>query len=96
VEGLKSFPEMISIQMNEAMRIERSKYLNANPYQRSHERSEYTNVYKPKTVRIRLDEAAIDNSQVEEGGFYSQALVKSLRSERAVTLSLEEMYMPGI
>jgi transposase-like protein len=34
--------------------------------------------------------------QVREGGFYPQALEKGLRSERALTLALAEMYVQGV
>ena len=34
--------------------------------------------------------------QVREGGFYLAALEKGLRSERALTLTLAEMYVQGV
>ena len=37
-----------------------------------------------------------DIPQVREGGFYPQALEKGLRSERALTLTLAEMYVQGV
>ena len=33
---------------------------------------------------------------MREGGFYPQALEKGLRSERALTLALAEMYVQGV
>lgn len=33
---------------------------------------------------------------MREGGFYPQALEKGLRSERALTLTLAEMYVQGV
>ena len=75
-EGLESLPEMIRILVNEAMQIERSRYMNANPY----ERSGHANGYKPKTVRTKVGEVNFDIPQVREGGFYPGALEKGLRS----------------
>jgi len=95
-EGFGSLPEMIRVLVNEAMQIERSKYLNAKPYQRSHERSGHANGYKTKTVRTRVGEVTFDIPQVREGGFYPGALEKGLRSERAFTLALAEMYVQGV
>ena len=95
-EGPGNLPEMIRVLVNEAMQIERSKYLNAKPYQRSHERSGHANGYKPKTVRTRVGEVTFDIPQVREGGFYPGALEKGLRSERAFTLALAEMYVQGV
>jgi putative transposase len=34
--------------------------------------------------------------QVREGGFYSAALEKGLRSERALVIALAEMYVQGV
>ena len=39
---------------------------------------------------------AVSHPQVREGGFYPQALEKGLRSERALTLALAEMYVQGV
>ena len=90
-EGLESLPEMIRVLVNEAMQIERSRYMNANPYERSDERSGHANGYKPKIVRTRAGKVTLDIPQVREGGFYPQALEKGLRSERAFTLALADM-----
>ena len=90
-EGLESLPEMIRIIVNEAMQIERSRYMNAKPHERSHERSGHANGYKSKTVRTRVGAVTFDSPQVREGGFDPQALEKGLRSERAFTLALAEM-----
>jgi transposase-like protein len=69
-EGLESLSEMIRVLMNEAMQIERSRYMNAKPYQRSDERLGHTNGYKHKTVSTRAGEVTFDIPQVREGGFY--------------------------
>lgn len=95
-EGLESLPEMIRVLVNQAMQIEREKHLNAKPYERSHGRSGHANGYKPKTVRTRVGKVTFDIPQVREGGFYPQALEKGLRSERAFTLALAEMYVQGV
>ena len=87
---------MIRVLVNEAMQIERSRHMNANPYERSDKRSGYANGYKPKTVKTRVGEVTFDIPQVREGGFYPQALEKGLRSERALTMALAEMYVQGV
>jgi transposase-like protein len=70
--------------------------MNAAPYQRSSEREGHANGYKPKSVRTRVGEVTFAIPQVREGGFYPQALEKGLRSERALTLALAEMYVQGV
>lgn len=95
-EGLDALPELFRIIMNAAMQAERSTYLQAGPYQRSEDRHGYANGYKPKTLRTRVGEITVAVPQVREGGFYPQALEKGLRSERALTLALAEMYVQGV
>ena len=93
VEGL---PDMIRVLVNQAMQIERENYLQAKPYERSENRRGYANGYKPKTVKTRVGEVAFDIPQVRGGGFYPQTLEKGLRSERALLMTLAEMYVQGV
>ena len=95
-QGFDALPELIRIVINEAMRLERQNYLGVAPYQRSPERRGQANGFKPKTERTRLGEIEFAVPQVREGGFYPQALEKGLRSERALTLALAEMYVQGV
>ena len=95
-EGLEGLPEMIQVLVNEAMQIERERYVNAKPYERKEERRGHANGYKPKTVKTRVGEITFEVPQVREGGFYPAALEKGLRSERALTLTLAEMYVQGV
>jgi putative transposase len=95
-QGLDVLPELIRIVINAAMQAERSAHLQAAPYQHSEERRGYANGFKPKTMRTRVGEITFAVPQVREGGFYPQALEKGLRSERALTLALAEMYVQGV
>jgi len=84
------------IMINHAMQAERQQYLGAVPYERSETRQGYANSYKPKTVTTRVGQITFDVPQVHDGSFYPQALEKGLRSERAFTLALAEMYVQGV
>lgn len=95
-QGLDVLPELIRIVLNAAMQAERSEHLQAEHYQHTEERRGYANGYKPKTLRTRIGEITFAVPQVREGGFYPQALEKGLRSERALTLALAEMYVQGV
>jgi len=95
-QGLEYLPELIRIVLNSAMQVERQKYLGANPFESSLERRGHANGYKPKTVKTRLGEVTFEVPQVREGGFYPEALEKGLRSERALKLTLAEMYVQGV
>lgn len=94
--GFDTLPELIRIIINTAMQAERQQYLGAAPYQRTPERQDQANGYKPKTVKTRMGEITFDVPQVREGGFYPEALEKGLRSERALTMTLAEMYIQGV
>jgi len=57
---------------NEAMKLDRSRHLNAVPYERSEGRQGYANGFKPKTVKSRVGELSLQVPQVRdsEHGFY--------------------------
>jgi putative transposase len=78
------------------MELERQQHLQAAPYKRTARRRGYANGYKQKTVATRLGKITFDVPQVREGGFYPSALEKGLRSERALKVTLAEMYVQGI
>ncbi len=95
-DGLAAVPDVIRTVINTAMQIERQQHLGVGPYERSPERQGYANGYKPKTVTTRVGDITFAVPQVRDGSFYPQALEKGLRSERALTLALAEMYVQGV
>ena len=92
-QGTEYLPELIRILVNAAMKIKRQKHLGANWHERTPERQGHANGYKSKTVQTRVGDITFDIPQVREGGFYPGALEKGLRSERALTMALAEMYV---
>jgi len=95
--GFDGLDTAVSILINEAMRIERSRVLEAEPWQRTEARKGYANGYKPKTVKSRVGKLALQIPQVRGGiPFYPNVLEKGLRSERALTLAMAEMYINGV
>jgi len=95
-QGFDILPELIHVIINAAMQAERQQHLKAAPYQHTEERQGHANGYKPKTVHTRVGDITFSIPQVREGGFYPEALEKGLRSERALTLALAEMYVHGV
>lgn len=94
--GMDYLPELIRTMINTAMQIERQRYLKAGLYERNEDRQGHAKSYKDKTVKTRVGEITFAVPQVREGGFYPEALEKGLRSERALTLTLAEMYIQGV
>ncbi|GAP18907.1 IS256 family transposase, partial [Levilinea saccharolytica] len=95
-KGLDAIPELMRVLINNAMQVERAKYLQAREYERTENRKGHANGFKPKTVKTRMGEITFAVPQVREGGFYPSALEKGLRSERALTITLAEMYVQGV
>lgn len=94
-QGLDYLPELIRVVINAAMNAERQRYLGVAPYERSPERRDQGNGFKDKTMQTRMGDITFDIPQVRQGEFYPQALEKGLRSERALTMALAEMYVQG-
>jgi putative transposase len=95
-QGLDGAGEALRILVNEAAKIERAEYLGARPYERSPERRDHANGFKPKTVLTRMGELTFAVPQTRQGGFYPSALEKGSRTEQALNLALAEMYVQGV
>jgi transposase-like protein len=96
-QGTDGLGEAVRLLLNHAMEIERSKALGAEPYERTAARTGYANGFKPKTLQTRLGEMTVAVPQVRgEIGFYPSALERGLRSERALTLAIAQMYVQGV
>jgi transposase-like protein len=94
--GLDGAGEALRILVNEASKIERNHFLNARPHERTADRIDYANGFKPKTVMTRVGELTFDVPQVRGGGFYPSALEKGTRTEQALNIALAEMYVQGV
>ena len=94
--GFEAMAQAIQVLMNEAMRIERAHYLQADPYQRSAGRRSHANGFKPKTFSSRLGKLQLQIPQTRDSQFYPSTLERGERSERALKLALAEMYVQGV
>ena len=90
-QGFDIVPELMRIVLNTAMQAERQSYLGVQPYERSPERRDHANGFKPKTMATRMGRITFDVPQVRKGDFYPSALERGIRSERALKLALAEM-----
>ena len=100
--GPDTMATAFSTLMNHAMRIEREHVLQAESHQRTTGRQGYANGFKPKTLQTRVGEVSLQIPQTrdyhDENGhpFYPQSLDRGVRSERALTLAVAEMYVQGV
>ena len=94
--GFEGLGEVMALLINEAMLIERSRYLQATPYERTDDRNGYANGYKNKTIKSRIGPLDLQVPQTRDSEFYPSLLEKGLRSERALKLAVAEMYVQGV
>jgi putative transposase len=94
--GLDELGEALRILINAAMLIERERFVGAGHYERSPDRRDYANGFKPKRVRTRVGELDLRVPQVRSSQFYPSSLERGTRSERALKLALAEMYVQRV
>jgi transposase-like protein len=95
-QGFDGMAEALQLILNQAMLIERSQVLGAEPYERTSERTGHANGFKPKTVLSRLGKLELKIPQTRGVEFYPSALERGERSERALKLAVAEMYVQGV
>jgi putative transposase len=95
--GLEGMGTAFVVLLNEAMKIERSKFIGAQPWERTQERRGHANGFKPKRLDTRMGKLDLQIPQVRgDESFYPSALEQGQRSERALKLALAEMYIQGV
>jgi putative transposase len=94
--GFDGMAQAMQVLLNECMKIERQQALGAAPYERSEQRRGQANGFKPKHVKTRVGELELAVPQVRGMQFYPSALERGVRSEKALTLALAEMYVQGV
>lgn len=94
--GFDGMSQAISMLVNEAMKLERERFLKAKPYERTEERNGYANGFKPRTIQSRMGPLELSIPQTRDGDFYPSSLDKGMRSERALKQTVAEMYLEGV
>jgi len=70
--GFDGVASAMTILFNAAMRLEPSRCLKAEPYERNEHRRSNANGYKPKTVKTKAREIQLAIPQIRDSGFYPQ------------------------
>lgn len=94
--GFDGMARAVEILVNEAMKIERSAALGAEPYERTDQRRGHANGFKPKSLHTRVGKIQLQVPQTRGVEFYPQSLERGVRSERALKLAVAEMYVQGV
>ena len=95
-QGFEGMAQALQILLNEAMKIERSQVLGARPYERTLTRRGHANGFKPKTVHTRVGDLELAVPQARGVEFYPSSLERGLRSEKALKVTIAEMYLQGV
>jgi len=95
-EGFDGLQSVMELLVNEAMLLEREKHLGVSAYERSNDRADYANGFKPKQLKTRVGKLDLQVPQVRKGDFYPGLLERGLRSEQALRLAIAEMYVQGV
>ncbi|MBX3649726.1 MAG: IS256 family transposase, partial [Rhodocyclaceae bacterium] len=94
--GFDGMAQAMQTLLNEAMKLERSQALGAQPYERTPDRRGYANGFKAKSLRTRLGTLELAVPQARGIEFYPSALERGTRSERALAAAVAEMYLQGV
>jgi len=100
--GPAAMASAFAIIMNCAMQIEREQTLKSKSHHRAGDRQGYANGFKPKTIHTRVGEVTLRIPQTrdyhDEDGrtFFPKSLELGVRSQRAMTLAVAEMYVQGV
>lgn len=71
-------------------------HLHAEPCERSAERHGYRNGYKPRILNTRVGTLKLQVPQNRDGTFSTQLFTRCKRKEKALVLTLMEMYVEGV
>ena len=88
--------QMVETVMQEILEMEMTEHIGAAPYERSGKRKGHRNGYKPRMLRTRVGTLNLLVPQDREGNFSSALFGRYQRSEKALLLSLMEMYLKGV
>lgn len=96
-KGLEEFfREMMEFICNEVMKMERTEFLNADPYERNEERTGSRNGFKERTLHTKVGPLELRVPKDREGNFHPSLFAKYQRSEKALVIALQEMYLNGV
>ena len=90
---LRSLVERVVQQVLEA---EMTSFLGAGAYERSVERRGWRNGFKPRVLKTRVGKLELLVPKDREGQFQTELFERYQRSEKALVLSMLEMYIAGV
>ena len=84
--------EIVERVVQQILEAEMSEHIGAAPYERTTERKGHRNGHKPRTLRTRVGTLNLLVPQDREGTFSTRLFSRYQRNEKALVLTLMEMY----
>ena len=95
-EGEDGLLKLMQDVVQRVLEEELAVFLQAEPHERTDKRMGYRNGYKPRTLTTRLGRMELMVPKDREGRFQTELFERYQRSEKALMLSLVEMYVHGV
>lgn len=92
-EGLR---DLVQTAVQHALEAQVARHLGAEPYERSAGRTGHRNGVKPRGLKTRVGELQLSVPQVREGGFRPTLFERYQRTEKALLMTLQEMFVKGV
>ena len=88
--------ESVEMLVRNVLEDEVERYIGAARYERSEGRRASRNGSKARTMQTSVGRLEFEVPQVREGGFRTQVFDKWQRSDRALVVAVQEMYVQGV
>jgi len=88
--------DLVGHALQELLEVEMTAHLGATPYERTESRTGQRNGYKPRQLQTRVGTLTLMVPQDRAGTFSTQLFARYQRTEKALVLSLMEMYLEGV
>jgi putative transposase len=88
--------DLVSHVVQEILETEMTAHLGAGSYERTESRTGQRNGYKPRQLQTRVGTLTLLVPQDRAGTFATQLFARYQRTEKALVLSLMEMYLQGV
>jgi transposase-like protein len=88
--------ELVQDFLQQYLETEITEYLQAAPYERAEQRKGHRNGHKPRMLRTRVGTLNLLVPKDREGRFQTRLFERYQRSEKALVLALQQMYLQGV
>lgn len=95
-DGDNPLRSLLEIACQGALELEMTEHLGARPYERTKERAGYRNGARPRILTTAVGDLHLLVPQDREGTFQTSLFERYQRSDKALVLSLMEMYVKGV